>query len=230
MYGARLSALVYLLAVCSLAQNAGTITGTVVDNAGRPAVGAKVYAIRNLAAGERPPVHHLLPSQITNEDGSFSIQSLGFGTYGLYTEDIKDGYPNTWLGIYRDGLPEPTKVTLSATASTACAKLSLGSKAGTIAVSTFDVATGLPVKGAAFSIWPIKTPSRWLSGQNMYGTQLIPPNEKIGFAVMAPGYQTWYYPGSPVLSELKPLILKSGETMTLQVHMFPALEPETEEK
>ena len=230
MYGARLFALVYLLAVCAQPQDTGTITGTVVDNAGRPAVGAKVYAIRNLAAGERQPVHHLLPSQITNEDGSFSIQSLGFGTYSLYTEDIKDGYPNTRLGIYRDGLSEPTKVTLSATASTAYAKLSLGTKAGTIAVSTFDVVTGLPVKGAAFSIWPIKTPSLWLRSQNMYGKQLIPPNEKIGFAVMAPGYQTWYYPGSPVALDLKPVILKSGETMTLQVNMFPATEPETKEK
>jgi len=230
MYGARLSALVYLLAVCAQAQNAGTIKGTVVDNAGRPAVSATVYAVRDLAAGEQPPVHHLLPSQITNEDGSFSIQNLGFGTYSLYTADIKDGYPNTWLGIYRDGLPEPTKVTLSATASTAYAMLSLGAKAGTIAVSTFDVTTGLPVKGAAFSIWRIKTPSHWLSGQNMYGTQLIPPNEKIGLAVMAPGYQRWYYPGSPVVSDLKPVILKSGEIMTLQVYMSPATEPETKEK
>jgi hypothetical protein len=226
MCGARLSALAYLLAVCAQAQDTGTITGIVVDNADRPAVGATVYAIRNRAAGEQTPVHHLLPSQTTNEDGSFSIQNLGFGTYSLYTADIKDGYPNTWLGIYRDGLPEPTKVTLSATASTAHAKLSLGSKAGTIAVSTFDVTTGLPVKGTAFSIWRIKTPGQWLSGQNMYGTQLIPPNEKIGLAVMAPGYQTWYYPGSPVVSDLKPVILKSGETMTLQVYMFPAPEPE----
>jgi hypothetical protein len=82
------------------------------------------------------------------------------------------------------------------------------------------------VKGATFSIWRIKTPGRWLRGQNKYGTQLIPPNEEIVFAAMAPGYQTWYYPGSPVASDLKPIVLKSGETMTLQVYMFPASEPE----
>ncbi len=230
MYGTRLSALVYLLAVCAQAQDAGAIEGTVVDNAGRPAVGATVYAIRDLTAGEQPHVHHLLPSQTTNEDGSFSFQNLGFGTYSLYTEDTKNGYPSTRLAVYREGLPGPTKVTLSGTASTAYAKLSLGSKAGIIAVSTFDITTGLPVKGATFSIWPIKSPDLWLRSQNMYGKQLIPPNEEIGFAVMAPGYQTWYYPGTPAAAEGKPVLLKSGEAMTLQVYMFPALEPEPKEK
>jgi hypothetical protein len=156
----------YLVAVCAQAQD-GTIMGTVVDNAGRPATGVRVYAMRIPAAGEHLIVNGIVPTNETNKDGSFSIENLRFGTYTLYTADEKDGYADMWhlAGLYREGPPRSTTVTVTAATPTAYANLLLGNKAGIIAVAAFDASTGLPVKDTVFP-WRMKSPERSIHTRN----------------------------------------------------------------
>lgn len=65
----------------------GSITGRVVDSEGQPVVGALVYASR---------VHSplgMLPTTVTDREGTFSFSELRFEAYTVYASKEEEGYP-----------------------------------------------------------------------------------------------------------------------------------------
>ena len=74
----------------------GTVAGRVVDTAGRPVPGARVMT-QNLSLG----IADFRPPALSGEDGSFTVHSLGAGTYAFIA--MADDRPGTTTTVVFDG-------------------------------------------------------------------------------------------------------------------------------
>jgi hypothetical protein len=192
----------------------GTITGTVVDSQGHPAVGIKV-AVLPLESTAMA-----ISWKTTDRNGKWEFAGLKLIGYWLVTEDEPDGYPNTMSRLQQ---PNPQLVYLTSDSPSATVVIRLGPKAAVLSGSLTDAVTGAPIPNGGVELWRSNDAKRSIGGRSVQAQYklLLPANTAVGLKFSVPGYQPWYYPGVADALHATSLTLKSGQQKTLDVQLQP---------
>ena len=185
------SALVlFVFAITTIAQNAGSIHGSVVDETGAPISGAKVNA--SLVNGR--PMMKLVHYVETDQEGHFVIDGLEWGNYRVFAMKRESGYPDMGLSFYGNDVP-PTAV-ITASSAVAELRIQLGPKAGTVTGSITNATDGAPLN-ASLKLTRATSPSDWLSMSVPSAYRiLIPSSTDVLLEASAPGFRTCRPSGS----------------------------------
>jgi hypothetical protein len=152
----RLPLIVLLLAIYSVSQTPvptpsdGRISGTVVNEDGKPVPGAAVYV--SLDSREDSSGFSLVDlrnSTVARTDaaGRFDFgRKLKHGFYEIYARKDKDGYPDPTSKFYQPLNFSVQNVQLYGDHPAEKVTVQLREKAATLAGSVYDAATGLPLK------------------------------------------------------------------------------------
>jgi uncharacterized protein DUF6843/carboxypeptidase family protein len=195
-----------MLAVASLAQDTGTISGTVVDEKGEPVVDAKVNA--SLVDGR--PMSSLIRYVETDANGHFTIDRLEFGRYRVFAKKVDAGYPDTSWSFYSgDAIPV---VAITPSSPIAERQIQLTPKAGILMGSITNAVTGAPVN-VAFKLSRASQPEKFISTSARPKYRVLLPDADVLVEVSAQGFKTWN-PGHPVH-------LQPGSEMDLDILLEP---------
>jgi Carboxypeptidase regulatory-like domain len=207
------------LLICSAtgawAQTEGAITGKVVDSGGKPVASVAVDISEK---GKALRGHRLRGQAWTGADGTFRIQHVPLGTYIVETSKSEDGYPDTALAFYSN-LKIPT-VSVSPIVPDQEVTIVLEPKAGILDASdVVDAITGAPIQ-ATVKLRRVDS-GYWMSTSSTVNNILVAPDTAVAIEVSAPGYATWYYPGSTDASRSATISLKPEQKMTISVALQP---------
>ena len=99
MYKTFLPLLFLSLSAGGFAQPSGTITGMVLDEGGHAVAHAEVFIdVMQFHARK------IVKTWETAADGSFTIGSVSWGTYSAYAMKEEEGYPDSSIGLYGNGV------------------------------------------------------------------------------------------------------------------------------
>jgi len=149
----RLPLIVLLLSICSVSQTPiptpsdGRISGTVVNEDGKPIPGATVYVSQD--SQEDSPLVDLRNSTVARTDaaGRFDFgRKLKHGFYEIYARKDKDGYPDPRSKFYQPLNFSVQNVQLYGDLPAEKVTVQLSDKAAILAGRVYDAATGLPLK------------------------------------------------------------------------------------
>jgi hypothetical protein len=200
-----------------VAQN-GVIQGTVLDEVGRPLQGAKVHAELHGVAMAKA-----IRYVESDENGTFVIDRLAYGTYDVNGKKEEDGYPDSSFSFYADR-PVATSIAISPEHPAATITLKLGPKAGVITGTVKDALTGKPIP-AGFTLRA--SSKRWMgTSQPSKFRVLIPPATDITVEVSSAGYKTWVYGGTGLDS--RALRLEPGTEMQMDIRLEAAFDKSVE--
>jgi hypothetical protein len=198
-------------AISNLAQESGSIRGTVVDEHGAPVGGTKV----NASPEEGRPGSIFIRYVETDSRGRFKINGLTWGRYKLFAKNEAVGYPDMRWAFYSDD-KYPT-VVLSPAAPEAEVRFQLGPKAAILRGCITNLLTGAPLD-AAFKLTRAAPPNKWISTSVAPNYRvLLPPSTDILLEVTAPGFGTWTSP--------HPLRLQPGSETRLNISLEPSHDP-----
>jgi hypothetical protein len=165
------SAILVLLSVLQAwgsARAQGTITGTVVDETGRPLAGAKVHI-----AEKRFVAHRVIRFYEADSGGRFRIADVPWGTYVIMAGKDSAGYADTTFAFY-SGEAVPT-VTLAPEFSSADVILRLGPRAGVLDLSSVtDAITGKNISLASVTLRRAESPDLYISESASQGAYTRP--------------------------------------------------------
>lgn len=205
--GIKVLASLLLVAGTALAQ--GTITGTVVDETGKPLAGAKVH----ITERDRLVGHRLIQSYETDASGCFRISDVPWGTYFVLAAKEGAGYPDPEGTFYSDNVA-PT-VTLAEGLPSADLIVKLGPKAGVLELGPVtDSATGKAIPLASVTVRRASDPNLFISASVTQRRLLIPALTDVLIEISADGYEAW--PPAAEQAEGR-LFLKSQEIRKLSV-------------
>ncbi len=201
-----------LLALGS-AQAQGTITGTVVDETGKPLAGAKVH----IAERDRVVGHRLIQYYETDDNGRFRIPHVPWGTYVLMAGKERAGYPDLVFNFYND-LALPT-ATLAEAFPSADVMVKVGPKAGVLELEPVtDAATGKEIPLASVTLRRADNPDLSISGSASQRRIFVPSLTRIVAEIMAEGYKSWPPSGAEADGTL---FLRPEEIRKLRVALQP---------
>ncbi len=204
---------IFLLA-SAWAQVQGTVTGTVLDEAGRPLPKAKVHiAEKGPFAG-----HRLVQYHETDDTGHFYIHHVPWGTYVVMAGKTDASYPDTAFVFYSN-LAVPT-VTLAPDFPTADVSLRLGPKAATLDIeSVADEATGKEIRSAAITLRRAENRQFFMTASTTEGRILVPSLVDVLIEITAEGYKPWPPPDKTTTEGR--LLLKPEQVEKLRVTLQP---------
>jgi hypothetical protein len=199
----------------AVAEYAGSVHGTVVDENGIPVVAARV----SVDPLNGVPRSDLVRESETDKNGRFSIGNLELGTYGVFAMKESSGYPDNSSSFYSNNA-FPT-ATLTAGAPMVDLILKIGPPAAVIKGLVTDGTTNKPVD-AGFLLRRTTATDNWISlSQRAKFRVLVPTSTDVSFEVSAPGYKTYYYGGASDSLKRPPLRLESGQEMKLDIQLDP---------
>lgn len=212
-------ALIGFLVVASLSfgQDNGSVYGTVVDDSGTPVKGATVYA--------QPldrPMAGIIPHDISDRNGSFTISKLDYGRYSVSAAKPDEGYPELYFAFYTGFHAKLLVIKLSAQHQSASVALHLGKKAGILKGTVADAVTGKPVNANVEFRW-VSEPQNFLRGSGLANAQfriLVPSDVAITMVVSVAGYENWSYKADKGFVKNAVLLLP-GEELNLDVRLQP---------
>jgi len=196
------------------AQVDGTVTGTVVNETGKPLAKAKVHvAEKGPFAGHRVVQYHE-----TDDGGHFRIAHVPWGTYVVMAGKEDAGYPDTAFVFYSN-LAVPT-VTLAPDLPTAEVSLKLGPKAGILDLEPVtDEATGKEIHSAAITLRRGDNREFFMTASTTEGRILVPSLTEVLIEITAVGYKPWPGPNRPATDAR--ILLKPEEIQKLTVALQP---------
>jgi len=208
---------VLLLCVYGDAQ-VGVIKGFVVDETGKPISRADVTWLRVARDGQVEVQVGVVPRSRTNNQGHFIIRALALGDpYKIYAQKEDAFYPDMTFGLYN---PKDDATIVTATTEDKASDVTIhpGPKAGQLALDVRDAATGMPVN-PTISVKRTQTGEGFGGGDQANARFLIPANTDVSFTASAPGYETWYYPGTTDEKQSTPLRVKPKEQKLLEIQL-----------
>jgi hypothetical protein len=163
------------------------IQGVVLSDGRQPVPGARVHAeLKGV------PMAKKIRYIETDENGFFLIDQLEFGTYYVSAKNEEEDYGDSGFSFFNDQ-PVPM-AQISAQHRIADVVLNLGPKAGILAGTISDAATGKPIP-AGFDLTQVKDRSKWMGTSAAPDFRvLIPSSKEMEVKVSAPGYEAWVYP------------------------------------
>ena len=194
----------------------GAIQGTVTYEDGRPVKEATVYA---------QPLDHgmagIVPHATTNESGYFMISHLWLGEYAVGGEKLDEGYANMTNQFYSDGKFET--VVLTSRNPAANVAFQLGPKAGILVGTVVDAVANAPLNPCV-EFRRGKNFSNFLSGTGLVNAKyrvLVPSSTDVLMKVWYGGHKLWYYPGTTDKALSRPLNLRPGEMIKIDIRLEP---------
>jgi hypothetical protein len=205
-------ALVFCWGVSLASPESGTVRGTVVDEQGKPVAGAEVTA-RQLATDQTNQ-----RSATTDANGHFQIARLAWGKYSVGAQKADSGYPDMSLTFYSDQ-PSAASIDLSSSKPSATLNLALKVKAAALSGIIVDAVSNDPIR-ATFLLRRVDHPENILTIEVQSAFHiLMPPDSDVKIEVSAPGYKTWYSPGTYDWTRTAPLHFKGTDTMKLDIQL-----------
>jgi len=202
-------------------QPKGTISGTVLDQDGRPFKAVQVCTYMMGAPNGSREARGDCPAATTDEAGQFRIDHVAMGTFGVEAIKPEDGY------IAFAGTSVKEVVTLTPSQSSATVVLKLGPKPGVLIPSVKDKSTGKPITSYMFQ-WRISDSQQpyvsYSGGQKMEqgdSRALIPPKKNLVLTISASGYKKWVYHDPSDPSREAFIRLQPGEQQELLVELEP---------
>jgi hypothetical protein len=132
----------------------------------------------------------------------------------------EEGYPELAFNFHVGMTKE---VALTESNPTAGVSLRLGPKAGIVTGTVTDATTGNLLYPCAELWWKAK-PEIFIGGSGLVSHKyrvMIPSDRDVTLKVWVDGYQTWFYPGVVGERSAKPIRLKPGEELRLNIEMQP---------
>lgn len=212
------------VAVCgtSVAQNSGSVRGSVVDENGVAVEGATVECD---PADPRPWARDLQTVQ-TDKDGKFVANRLPLGSYKLFAMKESVGYPNLSFAFYSNHIFPTAALTEANPAAEVILKV--GPSAGVITGTVRDAFTGNPTD-AGFLLRRVSNVDNFISmSQRPEYRVLLPPDVEVLLEVSAPGHKTWYYGGPSDVLKRASIRLESGKVMKLDIQLEPEEKSESQ--
>jgi hypothetical protein len=202
------------VACISQAPHLGSITVTVLDDAGASVQSARVIAPH---AGE---MEDMFPMCGTGKDGTCTMHALGPGRFSISASKDEDGYApqgpfyNGWH--YKETILTMAEATLAEHAT-----LHLGPKAGIIHAHVWDEVTGKAMVGDVHFEWA-SDPTLWLETglSELGGPRLIPSNVPVRMTVRWKGYDDWTYAAGRGPDKTA-ILLKPGQVLSLDIRLHP---------
>jgi Carboxypeptidase regulatory-like domain len=191
----------------------GTVRGTVLDEQGKPLAGAQVTARQLDYTDQMNP-----RSATTDATGHFEISGLAWGKYAVGAQKEDAGYPDMTLAFYSDQ-PASASADLNPSNATAEVKLELKVKGAVFSGIIVDSVSNDPIR-ATFLLRRVDHPENFLTidEQSTFHI-LMPADADVKVEVSAPGYKTWYSPGTYDWTRGAPLHFKGTDTMKLDIQM-----------
>jgi hypothetical protein len=203
-------AVVSALTGVSIGQGNGSIHGIVLDDIGKPVKDATVYA----TPLDRP-LASVIPCDISDEGGAYSISTLDYGRYSVSVAKPDEGYPESDMTFYTGFHARLNVVKLSAKNQSKSMALHLGKKAGILKGTVAEVGTGKPLNANVEFRW-VSDPQNFLSGSGLANAQfriLVPSDVAVTMVVSLAGYDNW--------SVRKAVLLHPGEELNLSIRLRP---------
>jgi uncharacterized surface anchored protein len=191
-----------------MAQRAGVITGTVLDENSQLLDNAKVCLM--MRSGNNTAITCNLAR--TDKNAKFEIKNLENGAYGVFAVKDEDGYSI-------DNQSPGEKVVLTTKNSAADVTVRLRPRGGVLLGSVTDKVTGQPLKSAWIDYQDIDGKASGSSIISDGRIRLTVPTESdLVIIVAAKGYKGWVFtdPANPTRPVLR---LHSGERKTLDVQL-----------
>ncbi len=169
----------------------GTITGRVVDRAGKAVGGAVIDVVPEggcVSTG-------IAPTAKSQTDGSFELRDVPFGPQRVHASKVEDGYPNTGLALYANAADQNPRVVVHVGEVVRNVVVTLSERVGRISGQVVDEKTLKSVGNARVEIRSPDDDSLLMeTGAGAGGTfYLLLPNRPVKLAVRADGYELWRY-------------------------------------
>lgn len=213
----RYSALLFAIFTQTVvAQDAGVIRGTVLDENGKPVTMAEIEVAEN-----KPFYgHRIVQMHESDSRGEYLIDNIPWGTYVVMAGKESAGYPDMRLAFYSN-LAVPS-VTLSPQYAEARVNLKLGPKAGILKIpSVKDAMTGKEIDFAVVTLK--RSGSEFFIKTAVPSVRILVPSfTDVAVVVEAPGYKSW----TPIQETNSGTVRLSPEQLlSLDVQMRPAAGP-----
>jgi hypothetical protein len=193
----------------TLAWAQGTVTGTALDETGKPLAKAKVRVAEKGPFGG----HRTIQYYETDSEGHFLIGHVPWGTYVVVGGKEGAGYPDTNFAFYSN-LAVPT-VTLSPDSPTANVDLKFGPKAGILEVAPVaDAETGKEIRSASITLRRAGS-DFFMTASTTEGRILVPSATEVLVRITAPGYKPWPPTDQPTAKGT--ILLQPEEVLKLQI-------------
>jgi carboxypeptidase family protein len=216
----QLQRLIVLVAAVGLAstlwgqqQNSGTITGRVLDPKGNSLSGITVI-VRGIGEG----MNRNRQSVTSDAQGDFLTSGWASGSYMVLAVDERPQQGGGHRALL--GNRVLTMVLLSPAIPKASVTLQFGPHTASVVGQIRDAVTNLPVN-ARLDLTSVSGESWFAGGLPADYRILIPRQTDLTFAISAPGYLTWYYPGAAVKSAGSPLNAPFHITKRVDVLLEP---------
>jgi hypothetical protein len=199
-----------------MAQEAGTIKGKVVDQAGQPVAEVSIY-LSEVGRTAAPRAFGLsrFPRARSNSNGEFVINNIPTGAYQISWAKREEGYADTRLGFYSLALPI---VTLTEGPVGASVTIQMPPKAGVISgASITDAETGKDITlSATLTLRRADHPEYFITTSARLGDLPVPAATDVAVEIQASGYRTWPPRGGPQEGRIR---LEPEEHMDLDVRL-----------
>ena len=195
----------------------GLIKGRVLDGAGHPVAGVKIYSL----IMDRPPRGREY-STTTDTQGEFSLTCAELGKNSVYIAKEGDGYPDTLLTPFID--PKSVPIINVTAQSRDEVEVHLPPKAGKLNVRVIDAATGRPIDGAILTLCRASSPfdcHQMNANQTSLGLSQLMPAVPFTIKAAAPGHADQSYSGDMPKGPIIILNLAPGTIKNIEIHLKP---------
>ena len=181
----------------------GCVMGVVVDDAGRPIKGMRVGLAEHTWDGGQQPAGEA----VTDESGSFEIDGIPPGEYGIGASNYAIGYPGK--------LPF-RKISIAVSGPCTTITYNAGPSTASLKFTVTDAVTNKPILDGLAHVSPAGQPGSWLSLGDMLRAGIpdpqVPSLVKLQIEITAKGYSSSVFAFPP---------LKPGETREIAVKLTP---------
>jgi len=192
------------------------VVGRVINAAGEAVAGAQVF-VESDDAGAR------ISSDISDEDGNFSVKMRQLGDYTVYGSKEEDGYPLTVSAFHKQvRLDEIPKLHITERKTIDNVIVQLGQSAAIIEGTVKDVLTHEGVQRATITLRRADNPDllyRTSTQAESHGKfKLVVPTDAFTMTVESPSYDVWNYGDDGTLGRAPHSVkLKRGERRRVEV-------------
>ncbi|HEX8708793.1 MAG TPA: carboxypeptidase-like regulatory domain-containing protein [Pyrinomonadaceae bacterium] len=196
------------------------ISGRVIDADGQP-VPAALVSVEPVGV-----INRTRPQVETNQDGEFTIEGLGPGTYKLHAAKEEAGYAPTDSAFRSDDSVLEPYVSVNENQVVRDVSVHLGHRGAWLVGQVVGSRTNQPVETAQITLRRVDDAGKFFRtgindrGRAKGGFKLLVPTVPFTIEVSAPGYRDWHYGG--LNRTTKAVRLAPGETRKLIVALDPA--------
>jgi hypothetical protein len=157
------------------------------------------------------------PEAISGVRGEFTLRDVPAGEIFIFASKASDGFPNSRIAVFSDGLASGTKVSVTEGNQTSGVTVTLR-RGGRLSGFISDADTGKPVLAARLRVVRVDHPDWYFSSSPTRNGDFdfaVPAGRPYRLEVTASGYRAW----TPAAEEI---VLEPNMTRTLDIRLRKA--------